>query len=116
MNGASLRTGDLLPPGRSPVPARGARSLIELSWNGAEPIELGDGSRRSFLEDGDEVVSAASRSARCAAACAGRRGLSMDLQPMAVGARPPGDYAPSAGARALEALAWPRPSRCRAPS
>ena len=29
----------------------------------------------------------------------------MDLQPMAVGARPPGDYAPVAGARALEALA-----------
>jgi trehalose synthase len=29
----------------------------------------------------------------------------LDLQPMAVGARPPGDYAPAAGARALEALA-----------
>ena len=30
--------------------------MIELSWNGAEPIELADGSTRTFLEDGDEVV------------------------------------------------------------
>jgi trehalose synthase len=29
----------------------------------------------------------------------------LDLQPMAVGARPPGDYAPAAGARALASLA-----------
>ena len=31
-------------------------SLVELSWDGAEPLELGDGSTRSFLLDGDEVV------------------------------------------------------------
>ena len=30
--------------------------MIELSWNGSEPIELPDGSTRTFLEDGDEVV------------------------------------------------------------
>jgi fumarylacetoacetase len=29
---------------------------MELSWNGEEPIELPGGERRSFLEDGDEVV------------------------------------------------------------
>jgi fumarylacetoacetase len=57
VNGASLRTGDLLATGTISGPEREERgSLIELSWNGAEPIELPDGSTRSFLEDGDEVV------------------------------------------------------------
>ena len=31
-------------------------SFLELSWNGLRPIELPDGSQRSFLEDGDEVT------------------------------------------------------------
>ena len=31
-------------------------SLIELTRNGAEPLDLPDGSTRTFLEDGDEVV------------------------------------------------------------
>jgi fumarylacetoacetase len=31
-------------------------SLIELTWNGAEPVRLPDGSERTFLEDDDEVV------------------------------------------------------------
>jgi fumarylacetoacetase len=30
--------------------------LLELSWGGAEPLTLPDGSVRSFLEDGDEVT------------------------------------------------------------
>jgi len=57
VNGASLRTGDLLATGTISGPERQQRgSLIELSWNGEEPIELPDGSTRTFLEDGDEVV------------------------------------------------------------
>jgi fumarylacetoacetase len=57
VNGASLRTGDLLATGTISGPGREERgSLIELSWNGSEPIELPDGSTRMFLEDGDEVV------------------------------------------------------------
>jgi fumarylacetoacetase len=57
VNGASLRTGDLLATGTISGPERDERgSLIELSWNGEEPIELPDGSTRTFLEDGDEVV------------------------------------------------------------
>jgi fumarylacetoacetase len=57
VNGASLRTGDLLATGTISGPERHERgSLIELSWNGTEPIELFDGSVRTFLEDGDEVV------------------------------------------------------------
>jgi fumarylacetoacetase len=57
VNGASLHTGDLLATGTISGPEREERgSLIELSWNGQEPIELADGSKRTFLEDGDEVV------------------------------------------------------------
>jgi fumarylacetoacetase len=57
VNGASLRTGDLYASGTVSGPERDARgSLLELSWNGAEPFALGDGSERTFLEDGDEVV------------------------------------------------------------
>jgi fumarylacetoacetase len=57
VNGASLRTGDLFGSGTISGPGRDERgSLLELSWNGAEPITLADGSTRSYLEDGDEVV------------------------------------------------------------
>jgi len=57
VNGASLRTGDLFASGTVSGPERGERgSLVELSWNGAEPITLADGRERTFLEDGDEVV------------------------------------------------------------
>jgi fumarylacetoacetase len=56
-NGASIRTGDLMASGTISGPERGSEgSLIELSWNGQEPLKLADGSERTFLEDGDEVV------------------------------------------------------------
>jgi fumarylacetoacetase len=56
-NGASLRTGDLLASGTISGPTRDSvGSLIELTRNGAEPIELADGTTRTFLEDGDEVI------------------------------------------------------------
>ncbi len=57
VNGASLSVGDLFASGTISGPERGQRgSLLELSWNGAQPIALADGSTRTFLEDGDEVV------------------------------------------------------------
>jgi fumarylacetoacetase len=57
VNGASLRTGDLLVSGTISGPEHGSEgSLIELTRNGAHPIRLADGSDRTFLEDGDEVV------------------------------------------------------------
>jgi fumarylacetoacetase len=56
-NGASLRTGDLYASGTVSGPKREQRgSFLELSWNGAEPVGLDDGSERSFLEDGDVVT------------------------------------------------------------
>jgi fumarylacetoacetase len=57
VNGASLRTGDLFASGTVSGPERDQRgSLLELSWNGQEPLTLADGSARTFLEDGDEVT------------------------------------------------------------
>jgi fumarylacetoacetase len=56
-NGASLRAGDLLGSGTISGPERDQRGcLLELSWNGAEPITLAGGETRTFLEDGDEAV------------------------------------------------------------
>jgi fumarylacetoacetase len=56
-NGATLRVGDLLGTGTISGPELEQRGcLLELSWAGEQPIELPDGSTRTFLEDGDEVV------------------------------------------------------------
>ncbi|MET0561742.1 MAG: fumarylacetoacetase [Gaiellaceae bacterium] len=57
VNGASIRTGDLFASGTiSGVEPGSEGSLIELTWNGQRPVRLDDGSERTFLEDGDEVV------------------------------------------------------------
>lgn len=57
VNGASLRDGDLFASGTVSGDARDQRgSLLELSWSGKQPLELPDGTTRSFLEDGDTVT------------------------------------------------------------
>jgi fumarylacetoacetase len=57
VNGASLRTGDLYASGTVSGPERDqVGSLLELTWNGREPITLGNGATRGFLEDGDTVT------------------------------------------------------------
>jgi fumarylacetoacetase len=56
-NGATVRAGDLFASGTVSGPERDQRGcLLELSWGGAEPLALADGSVRSYLEDGDEVT------------------------------------------------------------
>jgi fumarylacetoacetase len=56
VNGAHLRTGDLLASGTVSGAAQGTEgSLIELSRGGTRPLAVA-GVERSFLEDGDEVV------------------------------------------------------------
>ena len=56
VNGAHLRTGDLLASGTVSGPEPGTEgSLIELTRAGAAPLAVG-GTTRTFLEDGDEVV------------------------------------------------------------
>ena len=57
VTGASIKTGDLFASGTISGPDPGSEgSLIELTWNGERPLRLADGSERTFLEDGDEVV------------------------------------------------------------
>jgi fumarylacetoacetase len=57
VNGASLRSGDLFGSGTISGAEKDTRgSLLELSWNGTEPMTLADGTTRSFLEDGDVVT------------------------------------------------------------
>ena len=56
-NGAPLRTGDLYGSGTISGPEDDQLgSLLELSWGGSRPVELADGSTRTYLEDGDTVT------------------------------------------------------------
>jgi fumarylacetoacetase len=72
-NGSSVRTGDVFASGTVSGPEPGQRGcLLELTWNGAEPIALGDGTTRDWLADGDEVVIAASAGALALGEVAGR--------------------------------------------
>jgi fumarylacetoacetase len=56
-SGCAMNIGDLLGSGTISGPEKHQRgSLLEISWNGSEPIELPGGARRTFLEDGDSLV------------------------------------------------------------
>jgi fumarylacetoacetase len=56
-SGCAMNVGDLLGSGTISGPEKAQRgSLLEISWNGAEPIELASGIVRTFLEDGDSLV------------------------------------------------------------
>jgi fumarylacetoacetase len=55
--GCNLRPGDLIGSGTVSGPEKHNRGcLLELTWKGAEPIDLPTGETRRFLEDGDEVI------------------------------------------------------------
>ncbi|WP_335986548.1 fumarylacetoacetase [Glycomyces sp. MUSA5-2] len=57
VNGASLRTGDLYASGTVSGDGADERgSFLELTWGGKEPVTVGDGETRAFLEDGDTVT------------------------------------------------------------
>ncbi len=56
-NGACVRAGDLFGSGTISGRDPGSYgSLIELTWRGAHPLALPDGTQRAFLEDGDELT------------------------------------------------------------
>ncbi|MCP1829363.1 MULTISPECIES: fumarylacetoacetase [Bradyrhizobium] len=56
-SGCAMNVGDLLGSGTISGPEKHQRgSLLEISWNGTEPVELASGVTRSFLEDGDSLV------------------------------------------------------------
>lgn len=57
VNGATVRPGDLFASGTVSGPVREQRGcLLEMTWNGRDPVTLDDGSTRTFLEDRDTVV------------------------------------------------------------
>jgi fumarylacetoacetase len=56
-SGCAMNVGDLLGSGTISGPEKHQRgSLLEISWNGTEPVELSGGVKRNFLEDGDSLV------------------------------------------------------------
>ena len=56
-SGCAMNVGDLLGSGTISGPDKHQRgSLLEISWNGTEPIVLAGGVKRTFLEDGDCLV------------------------------------------------------------
>ncbi len=57
VNGCNVNVGDLYASGTisGPVP-ESCGSMLELSWNGARPVQLQHGLERSFVEDGDTII------------------------------------------------------------
>ena len=56
-SGCAMNVGDLLGSGTISGPEKDQRgSLLEISWNGSEPVELPGGAKRTFLEDGDSLM------------------------------------------------------------
>lgn len=57
INNCIMKPGDLLGTGTISGPAReNWGSLLEITFNGSQPIKLHDGSERTFLEDGDSII------------------------------------------------------------
>ncbi|MBP6815501.1 MAG: fumarylacetoacetase, partial [Burkholderiaceae bacterium] len=57
VGGCNLQPGDLIGTGTQSGPGEGeAAALIEQSVGGKQPVSLGNGETRSFLEDGDTVI------------------------------------------------------------
>ncbi|MGB3864962.1 MAG: fumarylacetoacetase [Xanthobacteraceae bacterium] len=56
-SGCAMNVGDLLGSGTISGAEKDQRgSLLELSWNGSAPVDLGFGVTRSFFEDGDSLL------------------------------------------------------------
>ena len=57
ITGCNLRPGDMHASGTISGPERSERgSMLELTWQGAEPIQLDSGEKRIWIEDGDELI------------------------------------------------------------
>jgi len=57
INGCNVRVGDLMASGTisGPEPETYG-SMLELSWNGTDPVKLANGEKRKFLQDHDTVI------------------------------------------------------------
>lgn len=57
VNGCNIRCGDLMGSGTISGPTPDSYgSMLELAWKGTKPLELSDGTKRSFIHDYDTVV------------------------------------------------------------
>ncbi|KAL9958442.1 hypothetical protein ACROYT_G035454 [Oculina patagonica] len=57
VTGCNVRPGDLMGSGTiSGETPDSYGSMLELSWKGTKPLDLGEGITRKFLQDGDEVI------------------------------------------------------------
>lgn len=57
VNGCNIRCGDLMASGTISGPAEGSYgSMLEIAWKGTKPVQMKDGSARSFIENGDTVA------------------------------------------------------------
>lgn len=57
VNGCNMQVGDMYASGTISGPdATSYGSMLELAWKGTKPVKLSDGSERTFIEDGDEVI------------------------------------------------------------
>ncbi|CAG9212409.1 Fumarylacetoacetase [Paraburkholderia sabiae] len=57
VSGCNTRVGDMMGSGTISGPTPDSfGSLLELTWNGKNPLQLKDGGTRAFIEDGDELT------------------------------------------------------------
>jgi fumarylacetoacetase len=57
VNGCNVRSGDLYGSGTISGPTKDSYgSMLELTWQGKNPIKMTDGTERKFINDGDTVI------------------------------------------------------------
>uniref|UniRef100_A0A1B6I7M6 Fumarylacetoacetase n=1 Tax=Homalodisca liturata TaxID=320908 RepID=A0A1B6I7M6_9HEMI len=57
ITGCTMKPGDLLASGTISGPSPNSYgSMLELAWNGTNPVQISDEETRKFLHDGDEVI------------------------------------------------------------
>jgi fumarylacetoacetase len=57
VNGCNVRCGDLMASGTISGPEPGSfGSMLEIAWKGTKPVNLSDGTSRTFIQDHDEVI------------------------------------------------------------
>lgn len=57
VNGCNLRVGDMCASGTISGPTPDSYgSMLEIAWKGTRPVDMPDGSQRTFIQDGDTVV------------------------------------------------------------
>lgn len=57
VNGCNVRAGDMMGSGTISGPTKDSYgSMLELTWRGANPLQLNDGTERKFINDNDTVI------------------------------------------------------------